>query len=264
MEKLNFETIKKYQSFATIEEMDKAVRGFLYEHKSALSEGTIAVLKVIWRHSAKVIGVSFASNDYLADEANVSRRTVIRAVNTLVEKGLIKRISTARMNGKQGANILVIQPYTEIDTLKNKMSPHDDTPSVTANKTENKQSSLCENKINTKRINDEPTLEQLDTSFLPESVSKEFVEAARPFFNVQDIYELWRRVEIVYEKMQLKKDLDDVMDTVVQAFKETVFAKKLGRIKSTFRGYFYRILYAKLIVEKRREIKPLLFDFLNN
>ena len=40
MEKLNFETIKHYQSFRTIEEMDQSVRGFLYKHKAELSEGT--------------------------------------------------------------------------------------------------------------------------------------------------------------------------------------------------------------------------------
>ncbi|MBY0121473.1 hypothetical protein [Bacillus sp. S/N-304-OC-R1] len=31
MEKLNYETIQRYQSFVDVEEMDKAVRGFLYD-----------------------------------------------------------------------------------------------------------------------------------------------------------------------------------------------------------------------------------------
>jgi hypothetical protein len=52
MEKLNFDIIQSYQSFSTIAEMDQAVRGFLYKHKSSLSEGTMKVLKFIWRHSS--------------------------------------------------------------------------------------------------------------------------------------------------------------------------------------------------------------------
>ncbi|MDQ0229903.1 helix-turn-helix domain-containing protein [Metabacillus malikii] len=261
MEKLNFETIQKHQSFSTVEEMNQAVRGFLYKHKSELSEGTLKVLHNIWNHSLKVVGVSFAKYDYIAELVNLSRRTVIRAINVLVAKGFIKKIPTKRMNGKQGVNILVIQEYPPIDSLKNNMSPH----VVTPNKTENNQSSLCENKTKPKNVKKEvePSLQQLDASFLPDTVSKPFIEAAKPFFNAVDIYELWKRIVIVYEKMQLQKGLDDVIDVVIQAFKEAIFAKKRGKIKSTFTGYFYTIVYSKLIVEKRKEMKPLLYDFLN-
>jgi len=265
MEKFNFELLQSYQSFNTIEEMDQAVRGFLYKHKEELSEGTISVLTQIWRHSVKVIGVSFARNDYLAEQANVSRRTVIRALNVLMEKGLIKKIPTARKTGKQGVNILIIQPFTSIEALNNTMSHHDDTPEVTANKTENKQSSLCEKKsikpYNVKE-KEEPPADQLDVSFLPETIPQEFVIATKPFFNAIGIYELWKRVLIVYRKMKLKKDLEAVIDRVIYAFKQTVFAKKRGKINSTFEGYFYTILYSELIVEKRREMKHAYYDFL--
>jgi hypothetical protein len=63
VEKLNFETVQRYQSFQTIEEMDQSVRGFLYKHKAELSEGTLSVLGLIWKHSVKVVGVSFAKYD---------------------------------------------------------------------------------------------------------------------------------------------------------------------------------------------------------
>ena len=144
MEKLNFEIIQSYQSFSTIAEMDQAVRGFLYKHKSALSEGTMKVLKFIWRHSVKVIGVSFAKYDTIAAEVQISRRTVIRATKQLESLGIIKKIPTARMNGKQGVNLLVIQPFQSIEEVKNNMSLQDVTAPVTPNKTKNKQSSLCE------------------------------------------------------------------------------------------------------------------------
>ena len=149
MEKLNYETIKHYQSFTSIQEMDQAVRGFLYKFKSSLSDGVTKVLNFLWRYSVKVVGVSFAKYDTIANEIGLSRRTVIRAVKTLEELSFIKKIPTARMNGKQGTNLLVIQPYEPIDSLLQSVSPQDVTASVTPNKAKNKQSSLCENNIKT-------------------------------------------------------------------------------------------------------------------
>ncbi|MBZ5750379.1 helix-turn-helix domain-containing protein [Metabacillus rhizolycopersici] len=283
MDKLNFDIIQSYQSFSTIAEMDQAVRGFLYKHKSSLSEGTMKVLKFIWSHSVKVIGVSFAKYDTIADGVQISRRTVIRATKQLESLGVIKKIPTARMNGKQGVNLLVIQPFQSIDDMKNNVSPLDVTAPVTPNKTENKQSSLCENKTkptyvrNSKNSHylklEESTQKeksdlihdhQLDTSFLPESVHKEFVQAAKPFLNAVEIYKLWKRVLIVYNKMKLERCLADVMDKVIDAFKQTVFMKKMGRIHSTFEGYFYRVMYEFLIVEKRNELRHRLFDFIGD
>ena len=266
MEKLNYETIQKYQSFQTIEEMDQSVRGFLYKHKAELSEATLAVLQLIWRHSVKVVGVSFAKYDYIAEQVKVSRRTVIRAVKVLEENGIIKKVPTARMNGKQGVNLLVIQAYESIDSLLNhNESPQDVIPSVTPNKTENKQCSLCENKtkpINVKEAVAEPSLEELDASYLPESIPDQFVEATKPFFNAIHIYKLWNRVLIAYQKMNMQRTLDYFTDDIIQSFKQTVFAKKLGKIHSSFEGYFYRIVYSNLLVECRRERRHKLYDFI--
>jgi hypothetical protein len=270
LEKLNYETIETYTSFSTIEEMDQAVRGFLYKHKSSLSDGTIKVLTFIWRHSVKVIGVSFAKYDYIAEHVQLSRRTVIRVIKTLESLAIIKKIPTARMNGKQGVNLLVIQPFQHIDSLKNNMSPQDVTVLVTPNKTENKQSSLCENKLKPTNVNEQhdphqPTAasqevefdlhQELDTSFLPDSVHKEFVQAAKPFFSAIDIYKLWKRVLLAHKKTNLDGNVNDVIETVISAFKQTVFLKKMGRIHSTFEGYFYRVVYENFILEKRWEFR---------
>lgn len=262
MEKLNYETIQKYQSFATIEEMDNSVRGFLYKHKAELSEGTLAVLHLIWKHSVKVVGVSFAKYDYIAQQVKVSKRTVIRAVKLLDQKGIIKKVPTARMNGKQGVNLLVIQSFESIDSLKTTTSPQTVTAPVTPNKTENKQSSLCENKSKKRNnVEDacEPSLQELDASYLPESIPEEFKEAAKPFFSAVDIYNLWNRVMIVYKKFDHGRPIDDFMDCVISAFKQTVFAKKMKKIHTTFEGYFYRIVHENFTVKLRRESKGKLF-----
>jgi Helix-turn-helix domain len=257
VEKLTYETIQKYQLFQTIDEMDQSVRGFLYKHKAELSEGTISVLKVIWKHSVKVIGVSFAKYEYIAEQAKVSRRTVIRAVSLLEERGIIKKVPTTRMNGKQGVNLLVIQLFEPVEADKNNMSPQDVTLPVTPNKTENKQSSLCEKYIKPTNVKErqEPSLQELDSSYLPESIPEEFVEAAKPFFNAIDIYKLWNRVLIAYSKIKLREKLEHFIECIIHAFKQTVFAKKMRRIHTTFEGYFYRIVYESFTLEWQQENK---------
>ncbi|WP_368658653.1 helix-turn-helix domain-containing protein [Metabacillus halosaccharovorans] len=260
MQTLNFDTIKQYQSFNSIEDMDKSVRSFLYKHKSELSEATYNVLKSIWTHSVKVIGVSFAKYDYIADQVKISRRTVIRAVNKLEEMGIIKRIPTVRANKKRGVNIIVVQEWTCDIASENNLSPQDVTAHVTPNKTENKQSSLCEKKKPNNVHETSPG--EIDHTFLPENIDKEFIAASKPFLSVSETFKLWNRVLIAYRKTKLDKPLNLVMDSVISAFKQSVFAKKMNRIKSTFEGYFYSTLYAMLVVEKRKECRSLFYDFL--
>lgn len=263
MEKLTYETIKKYQSFQTIEEMDQAVRGFLYKHKAELSKGTLAVLKLVWKHSVKVIGVSFAKYEYIAEQLKVSRRTVIRAINHLMERGILKKVPTVRSNGKQGVNVLVIQSYVTLQ--ESKMSPHAVTLDVTPNKTENKQSSLCEKKDKdprTTKRDPEPSLTELDSSYLPEFIPQPFIEAATPFFQAADIFMLWKRVLHAYRRLDLNRPIECYIDQIVYAFKQSVFAKKLGRIHTSFEGYFYRTVQQYFIVEWRNENKGKWYDFL--
>lgn len=292
MEKFNYESIRSYQSFSTIEEMDQAVRGFLYKNKAALSEGTFNVLKFIWKHSVKVVGVSFAKHDTIAEAVQLSRRTVIRAVKKLEDLGILKKIPTARMNGKQGVNILVLQPFEAIDHQLNKMSPQDVTVPVTPIKARNKQSSLCGNKNNNKPTNvinsenstlnfsddaeiqppqpniniEANTAWKMDISFIPASVNKEFVQATQPFLNPIEIYKLWNRVLIAYNKVNLKRDLHDIMDLVINAFKQTIFRKKMNMITSTFEGYFYSVVYKMLSEEKQKErtLPSWLYDFIGD
>ncbi|MFV2047948.1 helix-turn-helix domain-containing protein [Metabacillus sp. YM-086] len=264
MEKLNYETIRKYQSFQTIEEMDQAVRGFLYKHKSELSEGTLEVLRVIWRHSVKVIGVSFAKYDYIAERVGVSRRTVIRAVNTLEEKGIVKKVATKRMNGSQGVNLLIIQSFASVESMQAPVSPQDVTAPVTPNKTENKLSSLCENKKNNKNIIQQQTSSQDEINVLPNSIPKEFVQVVKPYFNAIEIYKLWNSVMVAYNKMNFHQEIEFLVDHVIEAFKQTLFAQKLGKIHKSFEGYFYTVLYQLFVDESRKEYRARvgLYDFI--
>ncbi|REJ23717.1 MAG: helix-turn-helix domain-containing protein [Bacillaceae bacterium] len=270
----SYDLIKQYQSFKSVEEMNKHVRAFLYHNKSKLSESTVNVLKTLYTHSVKVIGVSFAKYDYIAEKANISRRTVIRAMNKLEEMGIIKRIPTSRPNGKRGVNIIVIQKIdltSNENQSNNNMSPHLVTADVTTENKKNQDHSVMRNtkRTNVKLDNQQETIEsinnkELDATFVPATVPKSFVDTVKPFFNsAKQIYDLFQRVQIAYNKCKLDRPLYDLIDIAIDSFKQTVFAKKMNRIKKTFEGYFYIVLYSNFVIEKRRENRHLLYDFLS-
>ncbi|KAA9022935.1 helix-turn-helix domain-containing protein [Niallia endozanthoxylica] len=209
MERLNFDTIKHYQSFATIEDMDKAVRGFLYKYKSSLSDGAVKVLNFIWHYSVKVVGVSFAKYDTMAATVGLSRRTVIRAVKVLEELTFIKKIPTSRMNGKQGVNLFVIQPFA-----LDQVSPQDVTHPVTPNKTENKQSSLCENKKQNRIIVKETEVEDSvrEMGLNSEAVSRSDVDGEKQ----AESKGLKQKAGVTSREMQQKAQLNAEIKSTVQ------------------------------------------------
>ena len=66
-----------------------------------------------------------------------------------------------------------------------------------------------------------------------------------------------------YRKSKLEKPLEDVIDIIISAFKQTVFMQKAGEIHTTFEGYFYSVVYANLVVTKRQEYRHFGFDVFN-
>ena len=180
---------------------------------------------------------------------------------------MLKKIHTVRENGKQGVNILVIQPFST------KVTTYDDHVCDHPNKTEKKLDSLCENKkpfiekeenaayttpppsssfLENKELKDNPYA-YIDSTFLPPFVHPEFVKVADPFFNAMEIFQLWKRVTTAYNKIPFERPLEELIHTVVQSFKTTIFMHKTRKIHTTFAGYFYNTLYANFIVEKRKE-----------
>jgi predicted transcriptional regulator len=279
----NYSQYKSLQSFATIEALNESIRAFLYKHTHILPESAVNVLKLLARHSCKIVGVSFLKVDTIAKSLGISTRTVRRALKVLSEEyGVIERRETIRTEGKlrggNGHNVYVIKSTVSADVLPD-VSPRkvDEMPtgtSVEAPKSESETvlveaDTLVElkNEKNvretsskiitvTKPIEAEVDNEVLDESYTPSEVPSAFVKTVAPFFNnAVKIYELYQRVVIAKKRCRLEHPIGDVIDEAIAAFKETIFAKKLGRIQTTFNGYFYRIIEAKFTEERRREVK---------
>lgn len=262
---MNYTEMKELQSFGSIEEMNKAVRGFLYAHKHELTASAVSVIKIVSRYACKIVGVAFLKVNTIARLIGISERTVQRALKLLVSFGVIERKSTIRKQGGSGHNVYVIRNVTA-DVVP-PVSPRQEAekpaiPSVEQPKVDSETVTLetSSSKRNKKRIN----VSELDESFTPSNVPQEFIETAAPFYrSANAIYKLWNRVLVAYKKSGMSKPVEEsaVLSDVIKAFKESVFAKKSNRIRSTFEGYFYSVVAAKLAVWKRREVP--LFDWLN-
>ena len=104
----------------------------------------------------------------------------------------------------------------------------------------------------------------LDISFLPDYVHPDFIHVAQAFFNAEDIYKLWTRIHLAYKKVDLKTPLDDVMEPILSDFKQTVFLYKMGKINTSFEGYFYRVVYGRLWHMNKEACKHQWYDRLIN
>ncbi|WNN20030.1 HTH DNA binding protein [Bacillus phage FI_KG-Lek] len=114
------------------------------------------------------------------------------------------------------------------------------------------------------RESKEIELEDLDETFTPENVPSQFRDVVAPFFKSADkIYKLYHRVLIAYKRSKIDKPIEQVINQAIQAFRKLSSQKKANKIRSTFEGYFYRIVESKFVMERRKECRGLLFDWLN-
>ncbi|MEK4498003.1 helix-turn-helix domain-containing protein [Bacillus sp. FSL R12-0069] len=282
----NYTQYKELQSFQTVDEMNETIRSFLYKHTHELSESAINVLKYLARHSCKIPGVSFLKVATIATALGISARTVQRVLKTLENFEVLVRHKTIRKEGKlrggNGHNVYVLlKNYSVIPNVSTEMSQRrsseNPTESNVSDTKTDKEAEFSEshpleelkNELNVKEMSPgefkKIELEDLDETFTPENVPHQFRDAAAPFFKSADkIYKLYHRVLIAYKRSKIDKPIEYVIDRAIQALKETVFAQKSNKIKSTFEGYFYRIIESKLAVERRRECRGLLFDWLDD
>ncbi|MGH1257496.1 MULTISPECIES: helix-turn-helix domain-containing protein [Bacillus] len=282
----NYTQYKELQSFRSVDEMNDTIRSFLYKHTHELSESTINVLKYLARHSCKIPGVSFLKVATIAAALEISVRTVQRVLKILEDFDVLDRHKTIRKEGKlrggNGHNVYVLlKKHSVIPNVPSEMSQRRIATNLTESRVSDakldKEAEFSEshtleefkNELNVKetspRESEKIELEDLDETFTPENVPNQFRDAAAPFFKSADkIYKLYHRVLIAYKRSKIDKPIEYVIDRAIQALKETVFAQKSNKIKSTFEGYFYRIIESKLAVERRRECRGLLFDWLDD
>ncbi|WP_144488937.1 helix-turn-helix domain-containing protein [Bacillus thuringiensis] len=114
----SIETYENLASFQTLTELNDTVRTYKKQFANQLNKNQLAVLNKLHNYSSKFLGVSFRTKKNIAEDLDISRRTVIRACQHLELLGIIKQLEMKRKSDmRQTSNIIIIQPIITDEQL---------------------------------------------------------------------------------------------------------------------------------------------------
>jgi len=285
-----FDYMKNYQSYIEDRSQHQSMKRKLLkeiinlygEKYYRLHEGTRKALdRLCWFAAEK--GFCFPGSTYLGQTYEKSKGTIDRHLRELRKQGQIVTVyrRCPRNNGKGNpVHLFVNHPYFDhwVNYLQLNLESDVETDVETENvqiawgskDKEGKYSSTYNLSLKdfNKYIRNNVNV-KLSSDYVPSCIPPSFKEAVQPFFNcADDIYHLWGKVQLVHKISRLEKPVEDLVSIAVQAFKETVFAYKRNRIKTTFEAYFFGTLRGLFTAERRREVQrneanPLFYNFLD-
>lgn len=106
-----FEYLAQYTTFNSVADMDKSVEDHMAVHYYELTESERAIVFKLASHSLEHPGVCHLKASTIAASLEISTKTVYRAIIKLESLGIIKKETTVKNKGGQGASIYIILPY---------------------------------------------------------------------------------------------------------------------------------------------------------
>ncbi|MCL7749187.1 hypothetical protein [Halalkalibacter alkaliphilus] len=240
--------------FQTVKEFNDSIRNFLHLHGDSFTEGEHIALLTLVRYSVKLHGICNAKICKLLEATNasghpISRTTFERMLRKGRKLGLLTSYNTFRKKGGKSHNVYV---FHRVDVSRDNQLTHcqlpqtPTTPSSEPIKNHSEALLLKSKKLKDKDLRNE-TFESLDHTFVPSSIPTSFVKAAKPFFpHAREICALWDRAKIAYKAREYNDPIENYLDIIIQAFKQTVYKHKRKQIKTSFMQYFYGVLIAML------------------
>ncbi|PFJ18187.1 cytosolic protein [Bacillus cereus] len=192
------ETYENLTTFKTIDELNKTVRAYKEKFTDQLNKTQLAVLNKLHNYSSKFFGVSFRTKKHIAEDLNISRRTVIRVCLHLESLGIIKQLKMKRKSDmRQTSNAIVIQPIIVEEQVVTQ-APVKNEEKCHTNKTTTKTLKQNIKDINKRNSNENnTTLEKniKEADFVAHWVPERFVSLVRSFYSdSKTIQELWKVV----------------------------------------------------------------------
>jgi hypothetical protein len=99
------------QSFSSVRELNHHMNLHYLSFKNTLTKSNDVIFHLIKKYACRVAGVCWLKQDSLANLAQVSVKTVERAMKLLKDMGVIKIYHTKRSNGLNGNCYYVLQPF---------------------------------------------------------------------------------------------------------------------------------------------------------
>jgi biotin operon repressor len=108
---INFEELKKYESFVSVEEMDKSIYEYIDYIRKDVPQSVIDVLLCLGRASLRCVGLSFMKQSSIANLTGYSRKTINKALKTLEALGVVDSVRTKTKAGRPSVKIMRILPF---------------------------------------------------------------------------------------------------------------------------------------------------------
>jgi len=106
-----FEYLANYKTFDSVADMDSAVEEHIAAHYYDLTESERAIVFKLASHSLEHPGACHLKAATIAAALEISTKTVYRAISKLESLGIVRKETTVKSKGGQGASIYIILPY---------------------------------------------------------------------------------------------------------------------------------------------------------
>lgn len=293
-----FSFIKR--TFKSLKELNSnfhAQRTWIFEtleKKADYKRRLVKVLEVLKMHSCKHIGISYLTENHLCEAyekqfgESISKRTISTYIKDLVSLGLIKTIATKREDGKQSANIIVMQKLQvkkgagkkglkagikkaveAAGSVAAAAFSGGEAPEKVAHKdgkklrTKKTRSSL---KTTYKEHKERYTKERRLLNFVPKWFKEKIACCAT---NPREVYEFWKVSKYLtshrYGERIAREDVSDVVTLAIREFYSAAKAASLGKfpMEKPF-GFFHTVLETEIgghIRRKAQAVCPTLYDY---
>lgn len=109
-----FEYLANYVTFESVAHMDEHIEQHMQVHYYSLTDSERAIVFKMAAHALEYPGACHLKASTIADSLEISTKTVYRALKKLVALGIVRKETTVKPKGGQGANIYVILPCNEL------------------------------------------------------------------------------------------------------------------------------------------------------
>jgi hypothetical protein len=272
----NIYQYKHMSKFQSVVEFNQHKDIFLQQQPDLFTPSEYIAFEVVTQYSVVVPGVANAKIATLVSacttkQGGISRATFVRMLRKAKSTGFLKIHKTYRSNGGFAHNVFVFHPIDVPTETQMNQREHPVTPSESKaehtrsvpeslnlfSNLENKDLNIRQEKnvnITTQPPTISPQFQDLDYTFVPDNVPKEFIQTVKPFFDrATEIYTFWHKALTAYKKFNFETPIEHLTYVVIAAFKTTVFLYKQRKIKTSFTQYFYGTLSGMFGTEKRRE-----------
>ncbi|MGG0753014.1 hypothetical protein [Brevibacillus laterosporus] len=255
MKKQMYEEMEKYSLFSSTRQLRSHIDIHVRKMKDKLTPSTMKVLDVLRMRAMKIFGVAYLKIETVMKMIKVSRASVERGVRKLEQLGIIKRITTARKTGLQGANMFVFLPSN--DGVEMKGLDDGKKPTVSSSEADKGKSNTGvfntpKNQKEKNKDNVKITRLEKDFSVTPSYIPKDFVKAIKPAFpHGVVIKQFWSRV-VMFKRVTGWERNENVIPVALDAWEYTKNEYKRDQ-KEWGLDRFLRCFYGtmKRIEEKR-------------